>query len=188
MGLAACVAGPRGAGGRLCVALLIAVLLAVGVCATAAAAEPVAVFPIAGSRYNRPATQITFRGVAAGQLGSIQVTGSKSGVHAGRLIADSDGDGASFVPTQPFSAGETVTVAVTGSNSGTFSFAIAQPRGLLPYGKLAVVGAGGNGVQHFRSRPDLQPASVTVSKDDAPASEGDIFLAPQFGPTSRTGR
>ena len=38
-------------------------------------------------------------------------------------------------------------------------------------------------MQHFRSRPDLEPAAVTVSKASAPASQGDIFVAPQFGPT-----
>ena len=145
-----------------------------------------AVFPIPGSKYNRPPTQITFRGVPADQIGSVEVVGSQTGVHSGHIAADSDGEGASFVPAQPFAAGETVTVtthvSVAGSSNGTFSFQIAQPWGLLPYGKLPLVPAGRNGVQHFRSRPDLQPAGVTVTQDRAPASEGDIFVAPQFGP------
>src|ERR1700736_4986535 len=47
---------------------------------------------------------------------------------------------------------------------------------------LPVVPAGSNGVMRFRSRPDLVPASVTINKNSAPASQGDIFLAPQFGP------
>ena len=54
--------------------------------------------------------------------------------------------------------------------------------GSLPYGKLTLVPAGRNGVQHFRSRPDLQPAAVTVTENHAPGGEGDIFVAPQFGP------
>ena len=45
------------------------------------------------------------------------------------------------------------------------------------------VPAGSNGLQHFRSRPDLTPASITVTRNSAPASNGDIFLTPQFGPT-----
>ena len=145
-----------------------------------------AVFPIPGSKYNRPQTQITFRGVPEDQIGSVEVVGSQTGVHSGHIAADSDGEGASFVPDQPFAAGETVTVtthvSVAGSSNGTFSFQIAQPWGLLPYGKLPLVAAGRAGVQSFRSRPDLRPAAVTVTQDRAPAGEGDIFVAPQFGP------
>ena len=36
-------------------------------------------------------------------------------------------------------------------------------------------------VWFFHSRPDLQPAAVTITKRD-PAATGDIFLAPQIGP------
>ena len=50
-------------------------------------------------------------------------------------------------------------------------------------GHIPTVAAGARGLQHFRSRPDLEPAAVTVSKASAPASQGDIFVAPQFGPT-----
>jgi hypothetical protein len=42
---------------------------------------------------------------------------------------------------------------------------------------------GSNGLQHFHSRPDLLPAALTVTKNSAPPSAGDIFVAPQFGPT-----
>ena len=46
-----------------------------------------------------------------------------------------DGEGGSFLPYQPFAAGETVTVStdlnLIGSGSGTFSFQIAQPWGLF---------------------------------------------------------
>ena len=141
---------------------------------------------MAGSKYNRPRTQIAFRGVAAAQIGSITVVGSQTGAHSGHIDADSDGQGASFLPDQPFAAGETVTVTsdlnIVGASSGTFSFQIGNPWGLLPLGKLPLVSAGTNGVQHFRSRPDLQPAAVSVTENRAPASEGDVFVAPQFGP------
>jgi hypothetical protein len=152
----------------------------------APAAAQVAVFPIPGTHYNRPATQITFRGVSPGQIGQLQVVGSKTGAHTGHTAADSDGQGGSFIPDQPFASGETVTVTtalnVIGAKHGTFSFTIANARGLLGYGPLLLAPPGANGVQRFRSRPDLQPAAMTVGRDAAPASEGDIFLAPQNGP------
>jgi len=172
--------------GLLTVGAIVGALLLAQAGAASEALGAVAVFPTPGSQYNRPRTQITFRGVPADQIGAIEVVGSQSGVHPGQIAADSDGQGGSFVPDQPFAAGETVTVtthlAVAGSSNGAFSFQIAQPWGLLPYGKLPLVPAGRNGVQHYRSRPDLQPAALTVTQNRAPASEGDIFVAPQFGP------
>src|SRR5205807_8447462 len=84
-------------------------------------------------------------------------------------------------------AGETVTVStglnIAGANNGKFSFAIEQPSPPIAPMPLPLVPAGSNGLQHFRSRPDLLPPSVTVTKSSAPGSEGDIFLAPQFGPS-----
>ncbi len=160
-------------------------LLAVAVGAPAAQAQ-VSVFPTPGSRYSMPTTQITFRGVAPGQIGSISVTGSTSGVHAGRLVADSDGNGASFIPAVPFTRRETVTVTtgldVPGGSGGTFSFQIATPAAPIVAAPLPQAPAGANGLQHFRSRPDLLPPSITVTKNSAPASDGDVFVAPQFGP------
>ena len=43
---------------------------------------------------------------------------------------------------------------------------------------LPMVPAGSNGVQHFRSRPDLQPASITVNQSSASTYNGDIFVDP----------
>ncbi len=153
----------------------------------ASAAAAVSVFPIPGSKYNPPRTQIAFRGVPAGSLGQIQVVGSRTGAHAGQLAGDSDGDGASFLPSTPFAPGETVTVTtqlpVAGGSGGRFSFTIDHPAAPLPPTPLPHFAAGAHGLQHFRSRPDLQPASIIVSRHSEPASPGDIFVAPQFGPT-----
>ncbi len=166
--------------------LAVGIVLLAQVGVATAASGRVAVFPVPGSEYNRSQTQITFRGAPASQLGSVRVVSSQTGVHSGHIAGDADGQGGSFLPDQPFAAGETVTVttdlSVLGSGSGTFSFQIAQPWGLLPYGKLPLVSPGRNGVQHSRSRPDLQPAAATVTENHAPESEGDIFVAPQFGP------
>ena len=77
----------------------------------------------------------------------------------------------------------TTHLDLAGAPSGTFSFEIEHPAPPVPYSRLPLVSAGSNGVQHFRSRPDLRPAAVTVTKNFPPASNGDIFVAPQFGPT-----
>jgi hypothetical protein len=170
---------------------LLAALLAVAVAlagATAARAAPaVSVYPSPGTKYNLPQTQITFRGIAPSAIGTVKVAGSASGVHTGRIEADSDNKGGSFLPSKSFKAGETVTVTtalnVVGGRSGKFSFVIVHPSRPIQAEALPVVSAGSNGLQHFSSRPDLAPPSVTVSKSSAPASEGDIFVAPQFGPS-----
>ena len=60
--------------------------------------------------------------------------------------------------------------------------AIAVPFGTINPMKLPMVPAGSNGVQHFHSRPDLEPASVTVNKHSSSAYNGDIFVTPQYGP------
>ncbi len=143
------------------------------------------VFPIPGGHFASPATQITFRGIPAGQLGTITVTGSSSGAHTGTVVADSDGDGGSFVPAAPFTPGETVTVGtslnIEGSGTGAYQFQVATPAGTIsPAGRPAALRVSGD-VWYFRSRPDLTPAAVTITKRD-PAATGDIFLAPQVGP------
>lgn len=156
------------------------------VIAAPADAAGVAVFPLPGSHYNTRLEQIVFRGVAPSAIGAVTVTGSVTGVHTGVVAGDSDGQGASFVPDTPFAPGETVTVSsglnVLGGTNGTFSFSIANPSGLIPLGKLYTVSAGATGVQQFQSRPDLEPPSITVTKNTAPASAGDIFVAPRDGP------
>jgi Arylsulfotransferase (ASST) len=168
---------------RLAVVL---VVLVVGAWGAAAAAAAVTVFPIPGARYEMPATQIVFRGVAAGQIGAITVVGSKSGTHTGTIEADSDGNGASFIPSTSFDPGETVTVAtslaITGASAGKFTFQIAHPARPIAPAALPQAPAGSSGVQHFHSQPGLQPAAVAVTKNSAPAAAGDIFVAPQYGP------
>ena len=151
-----------------------------------AASAEVAVFPLPGSSYNLPGTQISFRGIAPGQIGPVQVAGSSSGAHSGRLESDSDGLGASFISDQPFDPGETVTVTtqldLVGAPNGGYSFTIAHTAGLIPPGNLLLVRARPGGEERFRSRPDLHPPALTVTDDTTPASGGDIFLAPQNGP------
>ncbi|HUA49108.1 MAG TPA: arylsulfotransferase family protein [Solirubrobacteraceae bacterium] len=155
--------------------------------AGSAFAQPaVSVFPSPSTSWSLPQTQITFRGIPASQIGHITVTGSSSGAHSGTIEADSDGDGGSFIPSQPFTAGETVTVStgldIIGGTNGSFQFKIAVPFGTFTPMKLPMVSAGSNGVQHFHSQPGLEPASITVNRRSSAAYDGDIFVTPQYGP------
>ncbi len=152
-----------------------------------AATGPVDVFPVPGGRVAAPTTQISFRGIPASQLGPIVVTGSESGGHGGRVLSDSDGMGASFVPTRPFDPGEQVTVntdlPIAGAAAGTFRFTVATPAGAIhgtaPAGARRVAGD----VSRFVSAPQLAPAAVKVTRQPRrAAASGDLFLAPERGP------
>jgi Arylsulfotransferase (ASST) len=176
---------PTRFGPRLVVPLLC--VLGILCVPTGAPAQPagVAVFPSPGSHAAQPASQIAFRGLSAGQIGLISVTGSSSGVHSGVVLPDSDGNGGSFAPTKPFVAGETVVVHtglnVLGGTNGTFQFTIATPAGLLPAIHWPPAPRVPGDVWRFHSRHDLAPPAVAVTKR-GPTAPGDIFLAPQYGP------
>ncbi|HWF36808.1 MAG TPA: arylsulfotransferase family protein [Solirubrobacteraceae bacterium] len=175
-------------GRRWAAGLALAVLVTLGMATAASSAEAdVSVFPVPGARYELPATQIAFRGVPADQIGAVTVVGSKSGAHTGTIDSDSDGNGGSFIPATQFKPGETVTVttglAVTGATAGAFTFQIAHPARPMQPEALPQAPAGSNGVQRFHSEPGLQPPAISVTKNTAPAAAGDIFLAPQFGPS-----
>jgi len=151
-----------------------------------AAGPPVRTVPIPGSRFASPHTQLAFRGVPAGALGAIVVTGSRSGVHAGRVEGDSDGQGASFLPSVAFKPGEVVTVTtgldLVGAASGTLQFTIAHPAGgISPLPRPSAARVKGD-VMRFPSRPDLVPAAIRVVRNAPGAMPGDIFVAPQIGP------
>jgi Arylsulfotransferase (ASST) len=147
----------------------------------------VSVFPIPGARVAAPQTQITFRGIPLRQIGQVVVTGSRSGRHTGRFEADSDGQGASFLPAKPFTPGELVTVRtrmrIRGVSSGTFHFTVATPAGAVPSMPLAPAPRVAGDELTFQSRPDLTPASVEITKESAQTAPGDIFITPQQGPT-----
>ena len=134
-----------------------------------------------------PGTQISFRNVEASRVARVEVVGSRSGDHEGRVEADSDGRGASFVPVKPFVAGETVTVTthlkLVGVGDGEYHFRIEHPAMQIGPGKLSLARTVPGGTQQFRSRPDLTPTAVAVATDSAPQADGDIFVAPQNGPT-----
>lgn len=127
-----------------------------------------------------PHTQISLLGVPAGRIGAVSVVGAQTGAHPGRLLAYSQGDGASFVPDAPFASGERVTVRValsagTGTGTGT-----AMDAGTVP-GTVSGAGAPpGPGARQlaFGFRVDT-PYSTANTTDfanlPAPASDYQSF-------------
>jgi hypothetical protein len=142
-----------------------------------------AVSPLPDSLDASPATQISLLGVPVAQLQGLRVSGSRSGTHTGHLVGFSQGDGASFLSSKPYTTGETVTVrGRAAAQRFAFHFVIAdqdpvahQPPGLEPAGNAKQV-------QSFYSRPDLKPPTVTVTTSSPQASPGYVFSAPYSGP------
>jgi hypothetical protein len=143
-------------------------------------------------------TQISFLGVPAGELSSITVAGSRTGTHTGRLVAYSQGDGESFVPSSPFADGELVTVHAELSEGATsipiswsFTVAVRDDPGTASATNTAASGTPAppsppKEYQSFHSEPQLRPPDITVSTTASTAT-GDLFLAPysgvgQYGP------
>jgi Arylsulfotransferase (ASST) len=167
----------------------------------ALAGARVTVSPGPDTRDASRTTQISFLGGVDGnpgsKLSSVLVTGSRSGAHAGHLLAYSQGDGASFVPVRPFVAGELVTVHAVLSEAGkttpfSWSFTVAVPDDPGSASVTESTRASSTPApapkeyQSFHSRPELRPPDVTVSAK-ARTATGDLFLAPysgvgQYGP------
>ena len=144
--------------------------------------RPVSVFPANGTKMASPSTQITIRGVARRELHHVEAAGSSSGSHDGKLRADSDGRGASFLPAKPFADGERVTVRANGAIVARFSVTAPVAATLPPQQP----GPERVGVARFRSRPDLQPSALKVDVARSGTAPGDIFVAPK-GPKSQGG-
>jgi hypothetical protein len=150
----------------------------------------VTISPVPGSRDANPQTQISFLGVPAGAISAISVVGSRTGAHSGRLLAYSQGDGASFVPSQPFAEGERVTVHATVRAGGSARplldvFAIAEQDQISSTPRRNQPG-NATEVESFHSRPDLTPPAVTVTAQSPAVAPGDVFVAP-YGGTGESG-
>ncbi len=169
----------------------------------ALAGERVTVSPGPQTRDASSSTQISMLVGVGGntdpKLEDVSVSGSRTGLHAGRLEAYSQGDGASFLPDRPFADGERVSVHALlreGARSipfaWSFTVAVRDERGA----QSAAVGTARSVTaaptsppkeyQSFHSRPELRPPDITVSSEDRTAT-GDLFLAPysgagQYGP------
>ena len=153
-----------------------------------AAARSVAVFPSPATPTASPRTQVTVRGAAPAELRSLLVRGSRTGRHAGRLVAHSDGQGASFVPARPFAPGERVTVRaplpILGARGRVATFRIARaPTAPAAPARAPPPQRRVRGAQRFRSRPDLHPPGVAVRRNTVADAPGSFFVSPKAGTT-----
>jgi hypothetical protein len=172
-------------------------------------AKTVAVSPSPGDRFATPQTTISFRGVTPAALGTVHVTGSRSGVHPGSLVADPEG-ATIWKPRAPFVPGERVTVhtdvTIAGARGNSFYFTVAHiaPRApeVLPLesgtGTGATVSASATphgpasssprsqvaatckpGLISFRSEPDLLPPGDCVNQAATGTAPGFLFVDPK---------
>ncbi len=152
------------------------------------AGTSLAVSPLPDSYDASTETQISLLGTPPSALGAVHVSGSETGTHTGRLIAYSQGDGASFVMGEPFTAGETVTVrgsVKVGSKTQPFAYHfVVAHQDPIDYAAAAAASEAHdyNEMQHFHSRPELEPPSLIVSARSAQSAPGDMFAAPYNGP------
>src|SRR5215217_5458167 len=132
---------------------------------TAGPPDPVTVSPVPGGRWASPGTEISLRGLPPQRLGTIEVSGSKSGKHQGR-----------------FEPGEEVKVSthltVPGGHDGDYRFWVSRPAEPPP--PRAAERPGGP-VRHFASRPDLTTPAVEVPTHTPGRTPGLIFIAPKRG-------
>jgi hypothetical protein len=151
-----------------------------------------AVSPLPDSYDASPETQISLLAASPSALrspsalGDVRVWGSQTGSHAGRLLAYSQGDGASFVPSTPFRPGETVSVhgyLASGSVRRPFAYEfVVARRDYAIYGATASVTRDPAEMQHFHSRPELEPPLIDVTQRSSLTAPGYLFAAPYAGP------
>jgi arylsulfotransferase ASST len=148
----------------------------------------IAVSPLPDSYDASTETQISLLGAPPSALGAVRVTGSRTGAHAGRVIAYSQGDGASFVTPRPFAPGETVTVrgsVKAGPKTQPFAYHfVVAHQDPVDYAAAPAVSPQHdyNEMQHFHSRPELEPPAMIVSATSAQSAPGELFAAPYNGP------
>lgn len=145
-------------------------------------ANPVKVYPVAGTQYVSDKTTISFRGFNPDKLRlrDLKVVGGKTGVHEGRKLLHSDGKGVSFIAKKDFAVGETINVRtklrIVGAKQGDFKYRVARllTKDDAPLDPEVPPITGG-----LKSRPDLKPPTLDVSTYSDEAAAGQIFYAPK---------
>ncbi len=145
------------------------------------------VIPFPGTPDAAASSDIIFSSLRPSDIRSVTVTGSSSGVHAGRLQALPDRAGTAFVPSGQFTPGEhvSVTALLTSASAGTASGAPGQTTLSFSFTVAVQTGRGGPGApqpgsgpaRRFVSAPQLTPPVVTASADPDTGS-GDIMVTP----------
>lgn len=155
----------------------------------ALAGRRVTVSPAPGSGTASPRTQVSFLGAPVAAIANVAVTGSRSGRHRGRLLGYSQRDGASFLPDEPFRAGERVVVhASLGQGRATravsFAFKIATPFPTEGIPEFPNPPAPPSAFQSLESAPGLHPPLLQVTARDRDASAGLVMMTAGPGPGS----
>ena len=168
------------------------------------AAGSIYVSPAPGAGTANPRTQISFLGLPAKAIHDVSVSGQSSGRHAGRLLAYSQGDGASFVPDAPFAPGERVSVSAKIDVGGYYAPPQPVPplprRGIsfsfrvdTPYSTSRTPASSPTrrprraDYQSFATMPGVQAPVLSVTAPDRDPAAGDIFTsngpsAGRYGP------
>jgi hypothetical protein len=145
------------------------------------------VSPEPGTDTANPDTQISFLGTEVSDIQDVSVTGSKSGDHAGRVYAYSQGGGGSFVPDKPFIDGERVAVqALLGAGGAAkrvaFAFYVDNPyptAGVAEFGNPQAAPAD---YQSFDTLPGVQAPVLNVTVADHDPAAGDVLTTNGPGP------
>jgi hypothetical protein len=134
-----------------------------------------------------PHSQISFLGTNVTEIQDVSVVGSESGAHDGHVRGYSQGDGASFVPEEPFDPGEHVLVrAMIGTGNGgrqvAFGFRVDTPyptAGVSEFGNPTAAPAD---YQSFYTLPGVQAPILSVTTPDRDPAAGDILTTNGPGP------
>jgi hypothetical protein len=161
------------------------------------------VSPAPGTDTANPSTQISFLGLPALAIHDVVVSGQSTGRHAGRLLAYSQGDGASFLPDGPFAAGERVSVSAMVDvgryyapaqptpplprRTISFSFRVDTPYSTANVGPFPNPQASPADYQSFATLPGIQAPILSVTAPDRDPAAGDVFTsngpsAGRYGP------
>jgi hypothetical protein len=150
------------------------------------AGTSVEVSPAPGTGTANPHAQVSFLGAPAAEIHVLSVLGQRSGSHAGRLRAYSQGDGASFQPDAPFAAGERVTVrAAIGGGAGkpvSFGFRVDTPYSTAHTGTFPNAQPPPQDYQTFYTQPGVQAPVMTVTVPDRDPGAGEILTTNGPGP------
>jgi Arylsulfotransferase (ASST) len=134
-------------------------------------------------------TGIVVRGAGSGDLDGIEVTGSRSGGHAGAWREHPDGNGATFVPDEPFAHGERVTVdagmPIAGLDGKSSSFVVTRRNTAPSPPDDQAKEPAAQGVQTFASQPGLHPPGVRVDTASERAHRSKVFVGPKRGATQQ---